>query len=108
MKEFKRDPDADYISFYWDGWRYGKILKVHSESCMSVEDCTGRHHRIMKNEKGNWVAFRHKNFKGENHLRKEKKDVKKEKKTEIKKGKGKRRIKIKAKRRIIRKSRKNT
>jgi len=90
--------EETHVWFYWEGWRYGKIIKRHSENHMSVEDCTRRKHQVKLSIKNNWISCRHKEFTGQNNLRGKTNGQEKSK------VKGKRRFKVKIKRRIVRKS----
>ena len=91
------------VWFYAEGWRYGKIVKQYSKNRMTVMDCSSKY-RIYQNENGKWIAMSNKEFKGQNHIKKEKKNGKKK----IRKIKIKKRIKIKITKRKIRKSSKNS
>ena len=90
------------ICFYWQGWRYGKIVKRYSKNRMTVRDCAGRRYRVYLNENEKWVAMSDKDYKQLKSIKKEKKHGKKIK-VKIK-GKRKRRFKVKIKGRKLRKS----
>jgi len=93
-----------WVWFYWEGWRFGKIIKRYSNTLMTVKDCRKSRHRVQKLDNGKWLAVSSKEFKGQNHLRKkEKKHGKKKIKVA-----GKRRFKIKTAKRKLRKIRKIT
>lgn len=94
----------DCIWFYWEGWRWGEIIKRYSDDLLTVKDCNKSRHRVRRNNKGKWVSFRHKDFKEQKKVRGEE-NGKKEKSKKIK---GKRRLKVKIKRRIVCNGKENT
>ena len=69
MKRFEKDEDSRFVWFYWDGSRYGKVVKEHSKNHLTVEDVHGIHHQVKRNKKNDWISCRHKEFTGQNNLR---------------------------------------
>lgn len=84
--------------FYYQGWRYGKIIKRYAENLVTVRDCTKKRYRIKLNRKNQWIAISNKEFKGANHL---KGKTNGKIKIKIKKSKGKKGVNIKTKKRRI-------
>ena len=62
MTETLFETEPETLWFYFDGWRLGTIVRIHSGTRITVKDCMGKRHRIKKRNNGKWVAMKQREF----------------------------------------------